>query len=105
MAQKDLLEIKDYIAEELDNPASALKVISKILESMINLKKFPMLGSDLSPKIYISTDYRYLISGNYIVFYRIENQYISVDRILYGKRDYLKIIFSGEIIESERLEE
>jgi plasmid stabilization system protein ParE len=38
-------------------------------------------------------DYRYLVSGNYLIFYKIEDEYISVNRILYGRRDYLRILF------------
>jgi len=32
-AKQDLLEIKEYISEELDNPLAAINVISKIVES------------------------------------------------------------------------
>lgn len=68
LASKDLIEIKEYIAKELDNPNAAVKVITKIIQSYEQLKEFPMLGIDLSSMIDMSTDYRYLISENYIFF-------------------------------------
>ena len=96
LAKQDLLDIKEYIVNELDNPTSAVKVVSKIIVSYEKLKEFPKLGTELSTKIDISTDYRYLISGNYIVFYKIDNVYVSIYRILYSKRDYIKILLDIE---------
>ena len=65
---EDLQEIKKYITEELENPAAALNVVSSIIESYEKLKEFPMLGGELAAKINIPTDFRYLISGSYLVF-------------------------------------
>lgn len=97
LASKDLMEIKEHIAKELDNSNAAVKVITKIIQSYEQLKEFPMLGVDLSLKIDISTDYRYLISGNYIVFYKVDDVYVSIYRVLYSKRDYIKILFADEL--------
>jgi len=93
LASKDLMEIKEYITQELENPTAAANVIRKIIRNYEQLKEFPMLGVDLSSKITVSTDYRYLVSGNYIVFYKVDEVYVSVYRILYARRDYLKILF------------
>jgi addiction module RelE/StbE family toxin len=101
LAKRDLIDIKEYIKKELDNPTAAVKVVSRIIESYEKLKEFPMLGGDLSSKVDISTDYRYLISGNYIVFYKVDNIYVSIYRILYARRDYTKILFRDEKFEIE----
>jgi toxin ParE1/3/4 len=93
LARQDLLDIRDYITNELDSPNAAVNVISKIIESYEKLKEFPLLGMELSSKIDVVTDYRYLISGNYIVFYKKDDSYVSIYRILYAKRDYIKILF------------
>jgi len=53
----------------------------------------------LSAKLNIKTDFRYLVSGNYIVFYRTDDEFVSTYRILYAGRDYLKILFPNEIEE------
>ena len=50
-ATEDLIEIRDYITEELQNPAAALNVVRKIIERYEQLKMFPLLGVDLSSKI------------------------------------------------------
>ena len=36
LAAEDLIEIRDYIIKELDNPTAAIKVIRKIIESTRN---------------------------------------------------------------------
>jgi len=57
------------------------------------------MGANLSAKLNIKTDFRYLVSGNYIVFYRTDDEFVSTYRILYAGRDYLKILFPNEIEE------
>jgi toxin ParE1/3/4 len=96
LARKDLLDIKKYITEELENPAAATKTLESIVASISNLKDFPLMGPVLSSRINIATDYRYLISGKYIVFYKVESEFISVFRILYSRRDYIRILFDKE---------
>lgn len=96
VAKEDLKGIRTYIREELDNPTAAKAVVDRIIERIRQLEQFPMLGAALSSIIEPETDYRFLVSGNYLIFYRIEKDAVYVDRILYGKRDYLKILFKNE---------
>lgn len=93
IAKKDLLEIKAYITEESENPKAAVGVVAEIIESYQKLKVFPQMGRKLSSKIGVTTDYRYLISGKYMIFYKIDDIYVSIYRILYGKRDYIKLLW------------
>ncbi len=93
IAEYDLFKIKEYITKELDNPIAANKVVLNIIESYEKLKEFPLLGGELLSKVNVPTDYRYLISGNYIVFYKVDEVYVSIYRILNARRDYIKILF------------
>ena len=36
---------------------------------------------------------RFLVIGKYLAFYRIVENEVYIDRILYGGRDYLRILF------------
>jgi plasmid stabilization system protein ParE len=92
-ARKDLEGIKAYIAGELENPVAALNVVSRITRSIKNLKDMPGTGSPLSSKVPFETNYRTLVCGNYLAFYRYEDKTVFVDRILYGRRDYVRILF------------
>ncbi len=92
-ALNDLKEIKAYIEKDLSNPMAANKVIKRIVEDYSRLKDSPHMGPSLSTKVPLKTDFRFLVSGNYLVFYKAEDAYVSIYRILYGRRNYLKVIF------------
>lgn len=93
IAKQDLHAIKEYITKELENPVAAVDVITNSIGCYEKLEEFPMLGIELSSKMDVSTDYRYLVCGNYIVFYKKDEVYVSIYRILYSRRDYVKILF------------
>lgn len=99
-AQSDLQEIKEYITTELENPIAALNTVSEIIKAIRSLVNFPNSGAPLPSIMDVRTDYRFLVSGDYLAFYRYESDNVYVVRILYGRRDYMKILF-GEISEDE----
>ena len=94
-AYNDLLEIQSYIRDELYNPTAAKNVLERIAKSIRLLETGPKLGTPLSTVTKIDSDYRYLVSGSYITFYRHVDDACYIDRILYGKRDYLAILFEN----------
>jgi len=99
-AEEDLAGIKEYIAEQLINPVASINTVTKITKRIRELKKFPELGARLSSIIDIDTDYRFLVCANYLTFYRVDRNDVYVIRVLYGKRDYIKILF-GELPQDE----
>ena len=58
------------------------------------LKDFAEMGALLSSVADVGGDYRFLVSGNYMVFYRVNGRDVFIDRVLYGRRDYLRVLFS-----------
>lgn len=94
----DLKEIRKYISDDLENKVAADNTVALILEEIKSLSTFPKSGSPLSSIVKISTDYRYIACKNYMVFYRCENDAVYVSRILYGKMNYMKVLF-GDIDE------
>jgi addiction module RelE/StbE family toxin len=107
-AKNDLLEIKKYISEELNSPKAANNTVKKILSGIKNLRQFPKMGPSLSAKVNIETPYRFLVCGNYLAFYRPEETELFVDRIIYGRRDYIRILYpeilSEEVPEEDNIE-
>ena len=99
-AQNDLEEIRDYIATELENPIAALNTVSRITKSIRILQTHAGAGAPLSSIADVESDYRYLVSGNYLTFYRAYGDDVFVDRVLYGRRDYLRILF-GDMLGEE----
>ena len=99
-AQEDLSEIKAYIAENLENPQASLSTVTKITKTIRMLQDHALIGTPLSAVADVNSDYRYLVSGNYMVFYRVAGKDVFIDRVLYGRRDYLRILF-GDITEDD----
>lgn len=92
-AQNDLDKIWEYIFSELCNPQAAEHTVTNIMDTVDKLEDFSGIGTPLSSVTDLENDYRFLISGNYMIFYRVIGQDIFIDRILYSRRDYLRILF------------
>ena len=99
-AQRDLQNIKEYISIDLNNPIAAQNVVSTILKDMRSLEQLPDSGAPLSSIVDLRADYRFLVSGSYLVFYRHDKNAVYIVRVLYGRRDYMKTLF-GELLEQE----
>jgi len=90
-AEKDLVEIVDYIAE--DNPSAALKLVEEIEQNISRLEDFPLMGVVPKNRRLTRQGYRILIVDNYLVFYvLLDDGTVEVRRIISGKRDY-KFLF------------
>ena len=92
-SRRDLDDIWDYIVSELQNRSAAERVINRIIDAVDPLKNFAEMGTTLSSIADIGTDYRFLVSGNYMVFYRVQGNDIYIDRVLYGRSDYMSALF------------
>jgi len=93
-AVDDLDEIFSYISKE--NVASAEIMLEKISNGITRLAEFPNMGSVLSDEEYtlIQHGYRFIVVQPYLVFYRIINRAVIIHRILHGRRDYLRELFT-----------
>ena len=92
-SRRDLDDIWDYIVSELQNRSAAERVINRIIDAVDPLKNFAEMGAPLSSIADIETDYRFLVSGNYMVFYRVQGNDVYIDRVLYGRSDYMSVLF------------
>ena len=99
-AIQDLEQIGDYIAMELKSPIAALNTVNSIQDAIDKLEYAPHIGSPLSARYENVGGYRYLVCKSYLVFYREQADVVHIDRILYGKRNYLSILF-GEFTDDE----
>ena len=92
-ARRDLDDIWDYIVTDLCNASAAERVFNDILDVVEQLENFSEMGALLASIANVDSDYRFIVSGNYLIFYRVSGMDVYVDRILYGRRDYLRILF------------
>ncbi len=81
-ADRDLLNIHSYIAER--NPAAAVALAHEFKEKLTSLSRFPSIGRDRSNLV---KGIRSVVAGNYIIFYRIDSDQVTIMRFLDGRRD------------------
>ena len=97
-SRRDLDEIWDYIATELQNISAATRIVNAIMDAAEQLIDFAEMGTLLSSIANVESDYRFLVHGNYLTFYRVQGDKVFVDRVIHGRRDYLRILY-GDILE------
>ena len=98
-SRRDLDDIWDYIVSELQTRSAAERVIDRIMDVVDPLKKFAEMGTPLSSIADVGTDYRFLVSGNYMVFYRVQGNDVYIDRVPYGRSDYMSSLFKDSLRE------
>ena len=103
LAQQDLLNIRQYIETELANPAAARRTVERMLKAIRQLEQFPLSGAPLQYNG-ADTGYRYVTSGNYVAFYIGTHTTAQVVRVLYGRRDTIRILL-GRTFQPEETEE
>ena len=88
-----IFEIKSHNEEELPEPIrsisnrkSNLQRASAFYKTMHRPARYLLIAD-------IESDYRFIISDNYISFYRAYGSEVYIDRILYARRDYMRILF------------
>ena len=89
-AQRDLLDIFDYIAFELRESESASRLLSKIRAKIKSLEEFPDRDNMISEPKYKFQNIRWCPIENYFIFYQVsdvQNQ-VFILRALYKKRNW-----------------
>ena len=86
-AHRDIAEIKLYISK--DKPNAASKMANKIYASFDLLQENPHIGGSVDKKFGIETDYLFWVVSPYIVFYKLEDDFVGIYRVLDSRSDYL----------------
>ncbi len=90
-AEQDLEAIGHYIARE--NPARAVSFLRELRAKCATLEEMPN-GFPLVQR-YERLGIRRRGHGNYLIFYRVQSQRITVVHILHGAMDYASILFAA----------
>ena len=94
IALNDMVEIVGYIGNALENPIAADNLSNDFVNEAERLSKFPYSNPVYVPLRPLNHEYRKLLVKNYIMFYWVdeEKKVVTVSRVIYGKRDYGKIL-------------
>lgn len=93
-AENDLLDIVRYITSQLSAPISALNMLEQLEEAMSGLNDMPQRYRLVADERLAQMGYRKLSVKKYTLFFSIDetNKVVDVERILYTRRDWLRII-------------
>ena len=89
--ESDLDAIADYIAQ--DNPMRALSFIQEIGAQVQIVRKTPLLYQ-LRPEI--GAGARMAIVGRYVILFRVQDEVVRIERVVYGGRDLVALLQTEE---------
>jgi addiction module RelE/StbE family toxin len=94
MAEEDLDGIFDYIANTLEAPVAANRLMTKIERAIQGLKETPRIGPKCRDETLDKKGYRKLIVDEYRAFYLVndEERIVIVMRVIYGRRNYTALL-------------
>jgi len=92
IALDDLKSIVKYIANELEAPKSAERLISKIEKEVQKIVNNPFRCHLFISREKLKHEYRVLHIDNYSLFYVVDNEKIEIHRVIHALRDISQII-------------
>lgn len=92
-ANHDIHEIGEYYKTEYGSEQLGNKIVEKIARRIRQLELFPESGAPLESIIPLTTDYRYLLCENYLIFYTFSEKVVRIERIIYARKNYLSSLF------------
>ena len=91
-AISDLESISSYIGNSLYNQKAANGIAAGLLTEIKKLGESPFIGSPVVFKNSNVNSIRVIRYGNYGAFYRVVGDMVQVDRILYLKSDFQRVL-------------
>ncbi|MBR1558909.1 MAG: type II toxin-antitoxin system RelE/ParE family toxin [Clostridia bacterium] len=95
-ARRDLVDIRNYIRDELCNPDAAARIMGRLRTAMESLRSMPERGMPLDAILSVHTDYRFLVCEQYRLFYLTDGKDVEVIRVLHVLRDPVRALFLGK---------
>lgn len=86
VAERDLLDILDYIAR--DRPAAARAFVDRLERAIDGLARFPRSGRAPEDDDLRRLGYRVLVVEGYLVFYVVTGRTVQIRRVIHGARRY-----------------
>jgi len=96
LALDDLRNIIQYIADTLESPRAAEKFLLKIDKEVLKIADNPFRCRLYTTSVKLKYDYRVLHIDNYSLFYEVEKEKIEIHRIIYSRRDIMRVLSALE---------
>ena len=95
VAQRDISQAADYIEFVLKNPKAADDLLEETEQKINALLPFPQEHPIVEDKLLAAWGIRFTQIKNYLAFYVIEENQVTVIRFLYAKSDWISILKVG----------
>lgn len=89
-SEQQIDEIYQYALSKSNDEDTAKQYVNELIDKTEILKKHAFVGRQLEIIDNIVTQYRFLIYKDYLMFYRVDENKVYIDRILSSKTDYVK---------------
>ena len=95
-AIRDLDRVWNEVYEASKEADIATRYVDGLMDCVAEKRAFPKSGA---PLYYENgfTGYYYVVFKAYMAFYRIVEERILVDRVVFGRSDYMRIIFQDRL--------
>ena len=95
VAQRDISQAADYIEFVLKNPKAADDLLEGTDQNINALLPFPQEHPIVEDKLLAAWGIRFTQIKNYLAFYVVEENQVTVIRFLYAKSDWISILKVG----------
>lgn len=97
-AEKDLMELDDYITFELQVPEIAVAYIAAIKQELLTLKTAPKRYRVIDDEPWKSRGVRRMNVKNFAAFYVVLDEYkeVYIQNIIYQKRDIIRVLWEND---------
>ena len=94
-AERDIFQAADYIEFVLKNPKAADDLLEETDQKINALLPFPQEHPIVEDKLLAAWGIRFTQIKNYLAFYVVEENQVTVIRFLYAKSDWISILKVG----------
>ena len=95
VAQRDISQAADYIEFVLKNPKAADDLLEETDQKINALLPFPQEHPIVEDKLLAAWGIRFTQIKNYLAFFVVEENLVTVIRFLYAKSDWISILKVG----------
>lgn len=95
VAQRDISQAADYIEFVLKNPKAADDLLEETDQKINALLPFPAEYPVVEDRLLSSWGIRFIQIKNYLAFYVVKENQVTIIRFLYAKSNWISILKSG----------
>jgi plasmid stabilization system protein ParE len=96
---EDIQSSINYIKYNLQNQVAAQRLKNEIKKAYKKIKENPFIYPAVPVEHLALKGYRFTMVKNYMLFFKVKEKQINIDRFLYGPRDWINILKETNVLE------